>query len=103
MDDSFAEFLNGRPKDSHFLAAEFLNRLKVVKDYFHNQNSLQFYASSLLFVYEGDPTKKPCVDMRMIDFSHVFRTQNVRDENYIQGLRYICGIFDRLLKKTVFI
>jgi hypothetical protein len=80
---AFAEFLNGRPKDSDRLAAEFLRRLHVVKDYFYSQSSLQFYASSLLFVYDGDTTKKPMVDLRMIDFSHVFRVQNARDEKLV--------------------
>ncbi|KAI6184654.1 Kinase [Aphelenchoides bicaudatus] len=101
MDDAFAEFLNGRPKDADILAAEFLRRVHIVQDYFNTQNSLQFYASSLLFVYEGDKTKKPNVDVKMIDFSHVFRVQNARDENYIAGIHYICKVLTRLIQKSI--
>ena len=48
VDEAFAEFLNGRPADFDLVATEFLRRLNIVKDYFYNQDSLQFYASSLL-------------------------------------------------------
>jgi len=101
IDDAFIEFLNGRSKDTDRLAAEFLRRLHIVKEYFDNQRSLQFYASSLLFVYEGDTSKKPSVDLRMIDFSHVFRVPNVKDENYLMGLNYMCAVFERLLHESI--
>jgi hypothetical protein len=91
------EYLSGRPKDFNRLTTEFLQRLQLVKNYFCSQTSLQFYASSLLFIYEGDTTKKPSANIKMIDFSHVFRESGIRDENYLTGIVYICDIFKKLL------
>ncbi|KAI6179084.1 Kinase [Aphelenchoides besseyi] len=99
VDDAFAEFLEGRPGCFHELTKEFLRRIRIVENYFNDQQSLQFYASSLLFVYEADPEHDLNVDLRMIDFSHVFRDQSVRDENYIVGVRYISDIFNRLIDR----
>ena len=59
-------------------------------------NSQVNQLTKALLVYEGDMTKTPMVDMRMIDFSHVFRTKGLRDQNYITGINYLCKIFKRL-------
>jgi len=59
---------------------------------------LHFYASSLLFVYEGHSQLPSIVDVRMIDFSHVFSMENKPklDENYIHGLLKIIEIFQKI-------
>lgn len=67
-----------------------------MQKWFSDQELLQFYASSLLFVYEGDSKRPPRVDVRMIDFSHVFRVEFGHDENYRHGLNYIYGVFMRI-------
>jgi hypothetical protein len=67
----------------------------------NSSESLHFYASSLLFVYEGHSKHRPSANTKMIDFSHVFRVNSGKDDNYIHGLNYIyekfCDIKSDLL------
>ncbi|KIH58170.1 hypothetical protein ANCDUO_11632 [Ancylostoma duodenale] len=65
--------------------------MKRVQEWFASQKSFQFYASSLLFVYENDPSLRPNVRIVMIDFSHVFPSNNQHDTNYIHGLDTLCS------------
>ena len=76
-------------------------RLRAVEEYFNTQCSLQLYGSSILLIYDADPASPIKVDLRMIDFSHVFSEVGVRDENYLVGVRYLRGILDRLLAQSL--
>ena len=88
------------------VAQAFVNSLLPIKQWFESQAELCFYASSLLLVYEAYNTEDqqtnsvnraaskencqesdiaPLVDVRMIDFAHVFPTTK-RDDNYLIGL-----------------
>ncbi|EYC09043.1 hypothetical protein Y032_0062g3319 [Ancylostoma ceylanicum] len=63
--DGLLEFFSGRVADLN-LMSEVLNKMKRVKEWFATQKSFQFYASSLLFVYENDPSLPPNVRIVMI-------------------------------------
>lgn len=93
---AFEEYLEGRPKDALALVAAFLGRLELLRNWFSEQELLHFYASSLLFVYEGDSRHPLRVDVRMIDFSHVFRVESGKDENYLHGLNFIYNTFKNI-------
>ncbi|KAL5018443.1 hypothetical protein ScPMuIL_004165 [Solemya velum] len=103
-----------------------LEKLQLIQDWFDTQTELAFYASSLLVVYEGEvqnasrhgttmngpessdllKTKSdgtevnsdhPLVDVRMIDFTHVFKSET-KDENYLFGLRNLIRYLNELLQ-----
>ncbi|CAG5095021.1 Oidioi.mRNA.OKI2018_I69.XSR.g13993.t1.cds [Oikopleura dioica] len=93
-----------------------LERLLLIRDFFAAQTSYRFYASSLLILYEGySPAElgsqgssdseddrwrpdKPRVDVRMIDFAHVWDGDGCNlDENYLFGLNKLILAFESLL------
>ena len=68
----------------------FVDKLHEIEDFFRRQHVIHFYASSLLFVYEGLAVKCDSeVELRMIDFTHVFPSHGTPDANYVAG---VCGI-----------
>ena len=77
-----------------------LVQLRPIRRWFEENKSLRFYASSLLFIYEGDVTNSPNPDMttvKMIDFGRV-RREAGGDQGYITGLNNVKNIFADLLK-----
>jgi hypothetical protein len=73
----------------------------LFRRWFNEQESFHFYASSLLFVYEGNAEKGVRVDIRMIDFSHVFSVQGEKDDNYLHGLNYIHKLFTTIYQGSI--
>uniref|UniRef100_A0A7I4YK74 Kinase n=2 Tax=Haemonchus contortus TaxID=6289 RepID=A0A7I4YK74_HAECO len=96
--DGLLEFFSGRGNDPT-LISEALSKLNYVREWFAKQTSFHFYASSLLFVYENDLQKPPNVHLVMIDFSHVFPSNNQMDTNYIAGLNVLHSKMEIILKK----
>uniref|UniRef100_A0A914KJK0 Kinase n=2 Tax=Meloidogyne incognita group TaxID=654580 RepID=A0A914KJK0_MELIC len=99
LQQAFEEYLiQARPVQASNILDRFIERLKSIQDWFLHQKMLHFYASSLLFVYEGHSQLPSIVDVRMIDFSHVFSMENKPklDENYIHGLLKIIEIFQKI-------
>ena len=100
----------------HDLVSAFLRRLAQIESWFLSQTSLQFFASSLLLVYDakaaetnvvnghysnGRPNGRNClfdsyVDVRMIDFAHVHPATST-DDNYLIGVRSLISYFKRLI------
>ena len=77
-----------------------LVQLRPIRRWFEENKSLRFYASSLLFIYEGDVTNSPNPDMttvKMIDFGRV-RRESGGDQGYITGLSTVKNIFADLLQ-----
>ncbi|KAF1759856.1 hypothetical protein GCK72_016323 [Caenorhabditis remanei] len=66
---------------------EALDKLKDIKAFFETQKSFLFFASSLLFVYEADKTLPINLKIVMIDFSHAFTSNGLRDEGYLFGIQ----------------
>uniref|UniRef100_A0A915P2T3 Kinase n=1 Tax=Meloidogyne floridensis TaxID=298350 RepID=A0A915P2T3_9BILA len=99
LKQAFEEYLiQARPVQAPDILDRFIERLKSIQDWFLHQKMLHFYASSLLFVYEGHSQLPSIVDVRMIDFSHVFSVESKSqlDENYIHGLLKIIEIFQKI-------
>ena len=89
-------------KDTNFnsaVAKGFLMKLKDIEQWFLSQNTYQFFATSLLFVYEGDTAnckaEENSTDIRMIDFPRVFPAEG-QDENYLTGLRNLISYFESI-------
>lgn len=59
-------------------------KLSSIIDWFEKQTSCQFYSSSLLIVYSLDTGD---LELKMIDFAHVFYEADKRDDNYLYGIR----------------
>jgi len=58
-------------------------KLSSIIDWFEKQTSCQFYSSSLLIVYSLDTGQ---LELKMIDFAHVFYEAGKRDDNYLYGI-----------------
>lgn len=80
-----------------------LYQLHRIKQWFKENDSLHFYASSLLITYdaafggEGD-TSQDISKVKMIDFSHVVHQTGV-DEGYVLGLETIITILKEILEE----
>ncbi|KJE94385.1 hypothetical protein CAOG_005030 [Capsaspora owczarzaki ATCC 30864] len=81
-----------------------LVKLRAILSWFERQRSFRFYGSSLLLTYEGaaQAGAPPAVDVRMIDFAHVFpivASDNGslgRDDGYIHGLTTLIRVLEQL-------
>nr|6E7F_A Chain A, Inositol polyphosphate multikinase [Homo sapiens]6E7F_B Chain B, Inositol polyphosphate multikinase [Homo sapiens] len=101
-----------------------IQKIEKILQWFENQKQLNFYASSLLFVYEGSsqPTTTKLndrtlaekflsggggsggggsqeiaeVEVRMIDFAHVFPSNTI-DEGYVYGLKHLISVLRSIL------
>ncbi|KAF7639886.1 Kinase [Meloidogyne graminicola] len=99
LQQAFEEYLiQALPTTTLNTLDKFIERLKLIQKWFLNQKILHFYASSLLLVYEGHSQLPPVIDIRMIDFSHVFSVEKEPklDENYIYGLIKIIEMFEKI-------
>jgi len=84
---------------------QYLNILNSLKDWFENDNinNWKFIASSLLFVHSTNINDLK-VNLKMIDFAHVFPNQSsdntvkLKDDNYIFGLNKLIEQFQKLKK-----
>lgn len=85
--------------------SQFLERLQQLLFYFEEQSEFLFFASSLLFVYDAEPTILPSgkswyrTDIFIIDFGHVFPITNAVDKDfgYLFGLQRLIAEFGKLL------
>lgn len=75
-----------------------LLQLRPIRRWFEDNKSLRFYASSLLFVYEGDLSKdSDAASVKMIDFGRVRRESGV-DNGYKTGLHALKHVLDEVLE-----
>jgi len=99
MSSSLKEFFDNGEKIRTDLIPFYLERLKELQKWFHDQRLLRFYSSSLLFLYdgEGEPNKPPKANIKMIDFAHVHEIKDKgRDEGYITGLNNLIEHLQKL-------
>lgn len=75
-----------------------LGKLESVSEWMSHQRSYVFYASSLLIVYEG-AFRCDQVEVKMIDFAHVFPSFEL-DSNYIFGLEKFVDCIRVLLNRA---
>uniref|UniRef100_A0A0K0F0U8 Kinase n=1 Tax=Strongyloides venezuelensis TaxID=75913 RepID=A0A0K0F0U8_STRVS len=85
-----------------YLLENFLKQLKILQSWFGSQTNYHFYASSLLFIYEGNAKVKEELKptIKMIDFSHTYPGNGQLDENYIPGLQNIIQLFESILNSN---
>lgn len=98
----------------------FMQQLRQLRDWFLEQRDVRFYASSVLFVYEGHPTssrrkqrensfaaasaaedskvrKEASPIIRLIDFGHVYRIDDgKKDRNTLAGVESVLSEFEAL-------
>jgi hypothetical protein len=75
-----------------------LVNLRPLRRWFEENNSIRFYASSLLIVYEGDTSNGvDTTSIKMIDFGRV-RREAGGDDGYAYGLETLKQIFVDLLE-----
>ncbi|CAJ0922065.1 unnamed protein product, partial [Mesorhabditis belari] len=77
-----------------------LRKATLFREWFAQQRLFHFYASSLLFIFETDPTKPVNADVRMIDFGHVYPGNEQLDDNYTHGLDNLISLLEEMLLKT---
>uniref|UniRef100_A0AC35TKN1 Kinase n=1 Tax=Rhabditophanes sp. KR3021 TaxID=114890 RepID=A0AC35TKN1_9BILA len=97
---AFQEFLsNSNPMQTTHIIESFLSQLRRLLSWFDTQTSYNFFASSLLFVYEGNLTANDTskATIKMIDFSHTYSNVGALDQNYIPGLVNLIRIFENIL------
>jgi hypothetical protein len=114
---AFYEYLHDGERLRLEVVPHLLGRLREIRAWFAAQAEFRFYGSSLLFLYDVDaPPEAPLVDLRMIDFAHVWpipppssvsperegATDGVargagRDEGYLRGLDSVIGFLEALL------
>lgn len=106
----------GSPERKELVKNKIVTKLEKILEWFLSQDQFRFYASSILVLYEGlcphdigsqassdsdeelrNEVGGPLVDLRMIDFAHVFQAEPGRlDSNYIYGLENLIHAFKSL-------
>lgn len=81
-------------------AALALRKICLFREWFAHQTLYHFYASSLLFIFENSPDMDINLDVRMIDFGHVFPGNGELDENYTHGLDNLISLLEEMLLKS---
>ncbi|CAD5219308.1 unnamed protein product [Bursaphelenchus okinawaensis] len=90
--EGFKSFLSSDRSDKSATKG-LLSKIRLLEKHFQTHSQLQFYASSILLIYEGDQALPTNEQLKMIDFSHVFQIPNTADLNYIPGLQTLTDIF----------
>ena len=89
------------------LAQLFIGELKKIEQLFLTQTTYNFYASSLLFVYDAEGAKnnkslgsehlKEFLNVKMIDFAHVWPAEEGKiDQNYLKGVQSLIKLFSNV-------
>ena len=88
-----------------------VEKISAILKVFEDQKKYKFYASSLLMAYDAQAVKKfkaklinfddlkNAVNVRVIDFAHVFEANGERDENFITGLTNFLDLFTCYLNR----
>ena len=97
----------------------FVEKISEILEVFMTQRKYKIYASSLLLAYDAQAVQKfkanaknhdekkidkknelrKHVNIRLIDFAHVFNANGDKDENFIFGLTNLLDLFQRYLNQ----
>jgi len=87
------------------IIVEFRRQLKSLAAWFKDNDMFHFTASSILFVYEGNPNSSGFDNckLRVIDYAHVVKREGGqrkgRDDGFLDGLYTILRLVDEILKE----
>ena len=95
ISEAFERFLPSHMPDRVKVVGKFLPKLEALRRWFETQNSMQFYCSSLFMVY---CRTELTVEVKMIDFAHVFYETGLKDENYLLGLNCLIRDFKKSIQ-----
>ena len=93
--------ISTNPELARKIAGVFVEKLKKIKTHFETQRSFHFFASSLLFVYDAEAVQNNIdteelsnlVNLKMIDFAHVWPAEGEIDNNYLRGVNSLIQLF----------
>ncbi|TRY76796.1 hypothetical protein TCAL_07414 [Tigriopus californicus] len=85
-----------------------VSQMKALLAVFERQRKYLIYASSILFAYDAEVVRQYLVDqdrarlargvnLKLIDFAHVFPSEGQPDENFVSGLKNLIGVFESFL------
>ncbi|XP_073041532.1 inositol polyphosphate multikinase beta-like [Primulina eburnea] len=92
-DCSFASIVYGGPSG-------ILSQLLELKAWFEDQTMYCFYSCSILLMFENELTSNgtnPRVEIKLIDFAHVFEGEGVIDHNFLGGLCSLIKFISEIL------
>eukprot|EP00128_Syssomonas_multiformis_P005489 Colp12_sorted_trinity150504_noHs@15886 len=99
VEEALTEFFNNGDRFRYELVPHFMQRLEAILHAIEKEPTFRFYGSSLLLVYDG-AEEEPKIDVRMIDFAHVYKIKDGGvDHGYIHGLKFLMGSLVKLYEK----
>jgi len=86
------------------IARIFVQKLQAIQSLFESQTCFHFFASSLLFVYDAEAVQnnrdseelENFVNLKMIDFAHVWPAEGELDTNYLTGVKSLIQLFSNV-------
>lgn len=85
-------------------------QIRAIYKAFESQRKYKIYGSSLLMAYDADAIKsledgkidkielENYVNVKLIDFAHVFPAEGERDTNFLRGLANLLSLFENFYK-----
>lgn len=85
-----------------------IGQMKALLAVFERQRKYLIYASSILFAYDAQVVRQYLVDqdraklargvnLKLIDFAHVFPSNGQPDDNFVSGLKNLIDVFESFL------
>jgi hypothetical protein len=94
----FDEFIGGGAMQRRDILLSLRKQVQGLTSWFARQTDFRFHGASLLIIYEGAPVAgvaaDSLVDLRLIDFAHVWPARGERDVGFLTGL----GTLERLVE-----
>ena len=96
--------ISTNPELARKIARIFVERLEKIQAVFQSQRCFHFFASSLLFVYDAEAIQNNIdseelgkfVNLKMIDFAHVWPAEGELDTNYLTGVESLIKLFSNV-------
>jgi hypothetical protein len=88
VEESLVAFIDNGKKIRTEVYKKALEKLNQIKQWFEEQTTYCFYASSILILYDGEVEDGEVV-VKMIDFAHTQKSKKKKDESYLFGLNHL--------------
>ena len=88
-------------------------QIRTIYEAFESQKKYKIYGSSLLMAYDADAIRRlengnidrteleKYVNVKLIDFAHVFSSDGERDDNFLRGLSNLLSLFEDFYKRSL--